>query len=60
MPNHKKYFDSLQEIIEETRSADMMNEDTWHKVVVLRSKYNHISRVRVSLIIALFTAVGIL
>ena len=58
MPNHKKYFDSLQEIIE--GSADMINEDTWYKVVVLRSKYNHISRVRVSLIIALFTAVGIL
>lgn len=56
MPNYKKYFDSLQEIIEETRSADMINEDTWYKVVVLRSKYNYISRVRVSLFIALFTA----
>lgn len=33
MPNYKKYFDSLQEIIGETRSADMINEDTWHKVV---------------------------
>lgn len=33
MPNYKKYFDSLQEIIGETRSADTINEDTWHTVV---------------------------
>lgn len=33
MSNYKKYFNSLQEIIGETRSADMINEDTWHTVV---------------------------